>query len=34
MLMDLVGRGFTVTQAALMAGMVRQTAQKWLKRVP
>ena len=33
MLMDLVVRGFSVTEAALLAGMARQTAQKWLKRV-
>lgn len=33
MLVELVGRGLTVTEAALVAGMVRQVAQKWLKRV-
>jgi putative transposase len=33
MLVELVGRGVTVTEAAVMAGMVRQVAQKWLKRV-
>lgn len=32
-LVELVRRGITVTEAALMAGMVRQVAQKWLKRV-
>lgn len=33
MLVELVGRGMTVTESAVMVGMVRQVAQKWLKRV-
>ena len=33
MFIELVRKGMTVTEASLTAGMVRQVAQKWLKRV-